>query len=157
MDYKIYLIEDCDGLKYVGSTNQTLNARLSKHRSDKKRNRDCSSYKLNLEDCSITELEKCDEENKLEREQYWKDHTDCVNERNMVFDEKQYKKEYYQKNKEKIKEYREKNKEQIKQKKKQYNEKNKDKIKEQKRDRYIRNVVKDCLNDLITELENKNK
>jgi hypothetical protein len=168
MDYKIYLIEDCDGLKYVGSTNQKLKYRLSKHRYDKKMNLGCSSSKLNLEDCSITELEKCDEENKLEREQYWKDHTDCVNERNMVFDEKQYKKEYYQKNKEKIKEYREKNKEEIKEYKKQYNEKNKEKIKKQKKehreknkekikDRYIEKVCQDCLNDLITELENKNK
>jgi hypothetical protein len=120
----IYLIEDCDGLKYVGSTDQTLNVRLCKHRYDKKRNHGCSSSKLKLDDCSITELEKCDEENRWEREQYWKDNTDCVNILNTVFDQKEYHKQYYQKNKDTMK-----------QQNKEYYQKNKGKYKEYQKEK----------------------
>ena len=106
MNYKIYLIEDINDLKYVGSTTQSLNERLSGHKADKKRNKPCSSSQLNLYNCIIYELEKCNKENKKEREQYWKDTIiDCVNERNMVFDSKEWAKQYYQNNKEKKKEY----------------------------------------------------
>ena len=111
---KIYLIEDCNGLKYVGSTILKLKYRLSKHRSNKK----CSSRELNLDDCKIYTLEECDEENRKIREQYWIDHTECVNERNTIFDKKEYdkqrqksdkskeyKKNYHQENREKKLEY----------------------------------------------------
>ena len=47
-----------------------------------------------------------------------------------MINKKQYQKEYYEKNKDKIKEYYEKNKDKIKEVKKEYREKNKDKIKE---------------------------
>ncbi len=44
----IYCIEDCNSLKYVGSTKKKLKYRLSEHKKDKKRNHACSSSKLNL-------------------------------------------------------------------------------------------------------------
>ncbi len=101
MEIKIYLIKDCDGLKYVGSTKLKLNKRLSGHRNDIKRNT-CSSNKLNLDNCIITELETCNEENRKERERYWIDNTDCVNELNTVFDKHSYDKKYIEKYREKI-------------------------------------------------------
>jgi len=101
---KIYCIEDCDGLKYVGSTNDKLNKRLNNHKCSKI----CMSRELNLNDCNIYTLEECDEEKRKEREQYWIDHTECVNKYNTICDVKEYTKEYnknyYQKNKDKAKE-----------------------------------------------------
>jgi len=90
----IYLIEDCNGLKYVGSTKQSLNARFNSHKYAKKINKPYSSNKLNLEDCNITELECCNDENRKEREQYWIDKIDCINENKLYFDKKQWIKEY---------------------------------------------------------------
>ncbi len=124
MEVKIYLIEDCDSLKYVGSTTQTLNSRLSQHKTHKRIGKTVSSCKLNLNDSVITELERCDESNRNEREQYWIDRIDCVNQINAIHDQKQYNKEYLEKNREQIKEkkreHRENNKEQIKEYMKQY-------------------------------------
>lgn len=102
----IYCIEDINDLKYVGSTSQKLNIRLSEHKSEKNRTkRKPSSYKLNLYNCIIYELERCDESNRKEREQYWINRIDCVNILNTVFDKKEYQKEYREKNKEQLKEY----------------------------------------------------
>jgi hypothetical protein len=130
----IYLIEDINDLKYVGSTKQKLNVRLNSHKSDKRRGKSVSSSKLNLYNCIITELETCNEENRKEREQYYIDTIDCVNCYNTYFDEKQWSKEYYHNNKDKIKEhgkeYRENNKEKHKEHMKQYYHNNKEKIKE---------------------------
>ena len=125
----IYLIEDINDLKYVGSTKSKLNVRLSQHKYHKKIQHHCSSNKLNLYNSIITELEKCNEENRKEREQYWINKIDCVNQLKLNFDLKQYHKEYREKNKEEIKEYKkeynkehyEKNKEEIKIKNKEYN------------------------------------
>jgi len=125
MNYKIYCIEDINDFKYVGSTNQKLNIRLSQHRSDKKLNRSISSSKLNLYNCIIYELEKCNEENKKEREQSWINKLHCVNINNIVFDKKEWRennkqktsihnKKYCENNKDKIKEYRENNKDKMK-------------------------------------------
>lgn len=105
MNYKIYCIEDINDLKYIGSTKSKLNVRLNNHKCNKKRNKYCSSSKLNLDNCIITELECCNEENRKERERYWIDNTDCVNERKLNFDVKQYHKEHYQNNKQNLKEY----------------------------------------------------
>jgi len=116
----IYLIEDINDLKYVGSTTQELNVRFSQHRSDKKNGANyCSSKKLNLYNSIITELECCNEENRKDREQYWINKLDCVNEINALHDKKQCEKNW-----------RENNKEKKYQKDKQYRENNKDKIKE---------------------------
>jgi hypothetical protein len=127
MEVKIYLIEDINDLRYVGSTKQDLNKRLSEHKSDKKSNRNtCSSNQLNLYNCIITELECCDESSRREREQYWIDTIDCVNQYNTVFDSK----EYYEKNKEQKKEYSKEWREKHKDYNKQYYQKNKEYFKE---------------------------
>ena len=128
----IYLIEDINDLKYVGSTTQKLNVRLSSHKSDKKTGRNyCSSSKLNLYNCIITQLEQCNLEHRKEREKYWINEIDCVNQFKLNSRDKEkvteHKKEYYQKNKEKLKE-----------KKKEYYHKNKEKINEYRRERYRR-------------------
>jgi len=100
---------DCDGLKYIGSTKQTLKSRLRQHKYRKK----YSSRELNLDDCKIYTLEECDEEQRKEREQYWINHTECVNERNTLFD----KKKHYRQNRDKVlknqKEYRDENRDKI--------------------------------------------
>ena len=99
MEVKIYLIEDINDIKYVGSTKSTLNKRLIQHKYAKKRNKGISSSKLNLEDCSITELETCNEVNRKQREQYYIDTIDCVNCYKSFRDKKQWSKEYHQNNK----------------------------------------------------------
>ena len=80
----IYCIEDLNGLKYIGSTKNSLNIRLTGHRQRKT----CSSNKLNLKDCKIYSLEECTEENRKVREQYWIDNTECVNIKNTMFNKR---------------------------------------------------------------------
>ena len=75
----IYCIEDINGLKYVGSTKNKLNLRLNSHRYEKNNGYNCSSNKLNLDNCKIYSLETCNESNRKERERYWINHTNCVN------------------------------------------------------------------------------
>ena len=96
---KIYCIEDSNGLKYVGSTIVKLNQRLHKHRYGK----ECSSRELNLYDCKIYTLEECEEEDRKVREQYWIDHTDCVNKNNTSHNRKEYNLKNRDKRKEVIK------------------------------------------------------
>lgn len=106
----IYLIQDCDGLKYVGSTTSKLNRRLSKHKSHKKTNYgNCSSQKLDLDNCEIYSLEVCNELDRKEREKFWINEFDCVNQRKLDFAgqkhkeyQNQYNKEYRKKNKDEI-------------------------------------------------------
>ena len=76
---KIYCITDCNGLNYVGRTIKTLEQRLSVHRSKAKTLKDCSSFQLNLNDCSIHVLEECNEDEMNEKEKYWINHIECVN------------------------------------------------------------------------------
>ena len=80
----IYLIEDCDGLKYVGSTQrEDIRRRLWEHRSDKRNNHKSSQCKLlDLEKSMITLLEECKDENRNQRESHWINQIDCVNKRN---------------------------------------------------------------------------
>ncbi len=141
----IYLIEDINDLKYIGSTTQKLNQRLTEHKHDKKRGNYCSSCELNLYNCIIIELEQCDLEHRKERERYYINEIDCVNQIKLNFD-KDKKKEYREKNKETIKEYmreyREKNKDKINQRQKEYNEKNKGKNKEYLKEYYQKNKEK---------------
>jgi hypothetical protein len=84
----IYCIEDINDLKYVGSTSQKLSLRLSQHICDKRnlKKRHCSAIKLNLEYCIICPLETCNECDRQEREQYWIDKIDCVNEKSAKAD-----------------------------------------------------------------------
>ncbi len=138
----IYLIEDINDLKYVGSTTRKLNERLGGHRYAKKtRNSYCSSSKLNLYNCIIIELEHCNLEDRTEREKYYINEIDCVNERKLNFDKdkiNEYLKARREKNKdianEKQREYRKKNKEKLNKKQREYREKNKDKINQRDRE-----------------------
>ena len=90
MSCQIYCIEDCNQLKYVGSTIYPLNKRLLQHKSQ----RSCSSKKLDLDNCKIYQLETCDISHRKEREKYWINNIDCVNERKLNFDSKEYNKKY---------------------------------------------------------------
>ena len=99
MEVSIYCIEDINDLKYVGSTTDSLSRRLTAHRQSKKtKTHYCSSEKLNLEYCIIYELEKCDKKNRKQKEKYWINKIDCVNEVRFKMTE-YYFKDYYQINK----------------------------------------------------------
>ena len=79
MSCKIYCIEDINGLKYVGKTNdknKSLCKRMWRHRNGN----NCSSKKLDLNNCEVKILEECDKINSKERERYWINNIDCVNE-----------------------------------------------------------------------------
>jgi len=73
---KIYCLEDINDLKYVGSTKQTLERRKWAHNEKRK---DCSSCILHVEHSIIYLLEECEDENRKEREAYWINKLDCVN------------------------------------------------------------------------------
>ena len=136
MEYKIYLIEDCKGLKYVGCTKNNLNQRLSEHKSNKKRGKYYSSSKLNLDDCRIICIDECNEEDKKDKEAYWINKIDTVNDVRLDFNIK----EYYKNNKEKYKEYNEKyykNNKEYKEYKKKY-----DQYRYSWGDRYNNNLLK---------------
>jgi len=92
----IYCIEDINGLKYVGSTIQKLEYRLTRHKLNKKytERRQCSSSKLNLDKCEIYSLEVCNELDRKERERYWINKIDCVNERKLNFHREEWEKNY---------------------------------------------------------------
>ena len=138
----IYCIEDINDLKYVGSTINKLNVRLAKHRYDKKTNRYKSSSKLNLENCIIYPLETCSESDRFEREKYWINKIECVNQIKFNFDQKEWNKNNREKINETQRKYRKNN-----------LEKNKEKIDEQNRNYYINRVVKSVLDDMITHIE----
>ena len=141
---QIYKIVDNDTNEcYIGSTKHPLNVRLSQHKYHKRNNMYYSSSKLNLDNCSISCIEECNEENRWEREAYWIKNIECINERQMGnnFDEKAYRKKYAEEHKEERKEYRKQycidNKEKIKQKTKEYNELHREEIKEKRKDYFI--------------------
>ena len=94
----IYCIEDCNGLKYIGSTKTKLNQRLNRHKYDKKTNhKPCSSKKLDLNNCNIYTLEQCEESKRKERERYWINKIDCVNIMTLNFNVKTYDRKDYMK------------------------------------------------------------
>ena len=100
--YTIYCIEDCNSLKYVGSTKHTINIRLSQHKCAKnKKLLCCSSIKLNLDNCKIYSLETdVSKSQKKERERYWINKIDCVNEKKLNgIDMDKYKKRIVEYNK----------------------------------------------------------
>ena len=86
--FKVYCLEDINGLKYVGITKRTLSIRLTEHKRDRKW-KNCSSKKLNLDNCVITLLEECDDKN---REIHWIQKINCVNKITFDNDKKQYQK-----------------------------------------------------------------
>lgn len=89
--YKIYCIEDINGLKYVGITKQKLHVRLTRHRYSKKTCRNQSSSKLDLDNCEVILLE---ETNDKKREKYWINKIDCVNYITYTRRDKDIRKEY---------------------------------------------------------------
>ena len=99
---KIYCIEDINDMVYVGKTNVKLNIRLSQHQYDKKNNRNgMSSSKLNLYNCIIYLLEECDDDISYDRETYYMNKLNSVNNRTGQFNscgsKKEYNREYYKK------------------------------------------------------------
>mgnify|MGYP000273979593 CR=1 FL=1 len=104
----VYKITDCNGLNYIGTTKQKLSCRMSEHRYAKRNpNREiCSSSKLDLDNCHITLLETCNNENRKIREQYWIDKIECVNKINSVkqITNEEYIKHYNITNREKVRE-----------------------------------------------------
>tara|TARA_R110000796_G_scaffold26770_5_gene74010 strand:- start:6 stop:395 length:390 start_codon:yes stop_codon:yes gene_type:complete len=86
---KIYCIEDCNSLKYVGSTKRTLDTRLIEHKYDKKTNKKkCSSKLLDLNNCKIIVLEECDNSKRKEKEEYWINKINCVNINDLTYKHK---------------------------------------------------------------------
>jgi hypothetical protein len=151
MDYKngkIYTIRSyqTDDI-YIGSTTQTLTKRLSKHKSDFKRWKKgtyhyVTSYELiKYNDFYIELLEVCPCSNKMElfrREGELIRSMDCINKNGNGRTTKEYKKEYYQENKEKIKEY-----------KKEYYQENKEKLKIQMKEYRAKNKINEQRNKKV--------
>jgi hypothetical protein len=78
---------------YIGSTKKSLNERLSGHKYDAKRKekKPCLSHKiLNNNDYIIYEIEKCEENMRKEREQYWMDNTNNINKQKVIGNRKVY-------------------------------------------------------------------
>ena len=98
----IYCIEDINDMKYVGSTKQPLNRRLSLHKSNKRAGQYCSSGGLHLEHSVIYELETCQKNERKNRERYWINEIDCVNIIKLTYDRKEYKEQYHQRNKDRL-------------------------------------------------------
>ena len=131
MSFCVYLLEDCNGFGYIGST-CNLKQRLRQH----KRNNDCMS-KILTQPYSHLVLEEIEDEDNLEfAEQFYiKLYKSLYGDKllNKVIPLRT-EKEWYIENTEKIKankiKYRNENREKIKQKKKEWYIDNKDKIKE---------------------------
>jgi hypothetical protein len=100
MSYKIYLIEDINGLKYVGSTKQNVGDRVAghKYKSKHRKLRQCSSNLLDCDNWKWYILEECSKENVKEREYYWINKTECVNIKKGIYamckDKKKYVNDY---------------------------------------------------------------
>ena len=124
---KIYLLEDINDNRYVGSTGELdLNKRLSTHRRDKKISKGCSSAALNLSYATMLFLEECDNnlETRRERESYWiSQYPDAVN-------------KFKLKGKKKWKDFTPEQKETKRENNRRYRERNRDKINQKKREKY---------------------
>jgi len=97
----IYCIEDINDLKYVGSTTQKLCKRMATHRQRKS----CSSSKLNLYNCIYYVLEECSQDVRKERERYWINKLECVNDKKLNGRDEVKRVEYYKQRKEITREY----------------------------------------------------
>lgn len=86
------ILDNTSGKVYVGSTNQTINQRMSTHKS---KNNMCSSKEIiKNNDYEVSIIEECINDVKQKREQYYIDKLDCVNIKNALYDEKEYLKNY---------------------------------------------------------------
>ena len=128
--YKIY--DNTNGNVYYGSTIQKLSCRISSHRANYKKisTRPCKSFEIIKNgDYSYCVVEEVICENKWElcnRERFWIENNECINK---VIPNRT-KKEYRQKNKEKINEYQKQFRQENKEKFKQYYQNRKEKLKE---------------------------
>ena len=99
--FKIYVIEDCNGLKYVGQTKQKLNTRLSGHIRDKYDNNlnyNIRSSLLDLDDCEMRCIDIADsKEEAKELEWFYMNSIDCVNINKGNFNKKESTKIYREK------------------------------------------------------------
>ena len=144
----IYLLEDINDIRYVGSTSEKdYRNRLSTHKRDKKedllkiRKRNCSSMKLDLEHTIIIPLMvvKNDKETRSKWEAHYINNVypECVNSCRYLGD-KGRKKKYYENNKEKCikrsKDWKEDNKEKYNEWRRKYYAENKDKINARRRE-----------------------
>jgi hypothetical protein len=109
--YKIYLLENIDGLKYVGKTKQTIKQRLSAHTCNSKQCETKSSKLVVSKPFTVTILEECEKDISKEREAYWINHYECVNYLKLNHNKKKYNEEWNQNNKEYYKQYHQENKE----------------------------------------------
>ena len=126
--FKIYCIEDINGLRYIGRTadKRGLNSRYNNHKINKKTGGKCSSSKLDLEKSTITLIDTCEtKKESIDLEWFYMNTSECVNIQRGNYNQKDYKKEYDIKNSEKDKLYRLQNKER----KKQYDKKRRDALK----------------------------
>jgi predicted GIY-YIG superfamily endonuclease len=128
MSFCVYLLEDCNGFGYIGST-CNLKQRLRQH----KRNNDCMS-KILTQPYSHLVLEEIEDKDNLEFAErfYIKLYKSLWGDKllNKIIP-LQTKKEYYNENRERIKQY-----------KKEYLNENREKIKQQKKEWYIDNKEK---------------
>lgn len=95
MKISIYCIEDVNGLKYVGSTKESLRRRHKRHIVKKKSTNDktkTTSRYLDLDNSKIYLLEECNENNRYEREQFHILNTNCVN---LIKTNNQYNRQQY--------------------------------------------------------------
>jgi hypothetical protein len=138
MKYIIYkLVHPKFGVVYVGKTKQTLKGR---RRSGYKANPSVNSI---IDECDMVEIERTDN---ASRESYWTDYYGIENlmnkrrgdgvDKNQY--QKEYRKDYYSKNKEilieKQKDYQNQNADKIKEYRKEYELKNADKIRERQKE-----------------------
>jgi len=79
----IYCITDINNKKYVGSTKQKLKDRLQQHKYNKDNNKKISSTKLDLDNCNIELLEECETCNRKEKERYWINKLDTINDKKL--------------------------------------------------------------------------
>jgi hypothetical protein len=111
--YKLQPKIPCDGAKiYIGSTTLKLGQRFSTHKyhfnafNMGKYNKKCTSRKLfeeyGIDGVEIVEIEKCELENRTEREAYWIGYYNGVNQVKYTFNPTEYKKDWYEKNKKRI-------------------------------------------------------
>jgi hypothetical protein len=101
----IYCIEDCNSLKYIGSTKNKITNRLTDHKRDKRNKVYVTSSQLDLDNSKIYSLETCNESNRKARESYWINKIECVNQVKLNYDHNKARKIYYRNNKERCKEY----------------------------------------------------